>query len=620
MDMLYKDDLPFSVKVKSSWGSIKRVEDIKEINYFKTEEEGGVREIEDKVVLTEYKEFKLEFITNDDVDAVLKVENPGRLKENKLIIEPNTERTLFERENGKKYPWVPDEYLITIESNNEKYYASFVIEPNSISKKQIKKLRDMINDLVKGLIFDIRYEKRDILAVTDNCFLETELFLLDIIENELDQILKNSIDILKRPIKNLISEYQERRDKFKLDKKSVKWLASNKGDALNNSVHNPDIIYQKRNKTSVDNLENKWFIKCIFFIKKQLKNLKAKLILEIEEQNNRVEQLEDKKSKIKSELKKLNQSWNNKRFSDDISIKKGQIKGINEEINDYKKSVNIIKNRVNKANKLLKSLNFIMESNLYLENKDFMKINKPSKKLFKDRRYKKIYNVYKNIFNHKNNKINLNNKLYQFKNTEKLYEYYILINTINAFKDIGFNWEEDWLKRKIKNEFLPIEIPKGMALKFENDNYYIEVKYDKEIDVFSENKVRDKQSGFLGRKNWRPDLRVDIYSLNKDYIKSFIIEVKYRKFRNLYNNNYRTKVSNQLRNYINEIEYTTSEGELLTSPIDKIIITYPKESRSIITERYGNKFIFIQLSPEEKSEEQYGYSQFKQKIKEIILC
>jgi hypothetical protein len=110
--------------------------------------------------------------------------------------------------------------------------------------------------------------------------------------------------------------------------------------------------------------------------------------------------------------------------------------------------------------------------------------------------------------------------------------------------------------------------------------------------------------------------------LNGKLEKSCIIEVKYRKYANLYKDNITatTKVASKLSDYNNKIEYISPNHNQPIHPVDKIIFAYPEDpfKSEIVWERNFGRFIFLQLSPGKEKEGQYGYEKFKEELRKVI--
>ncbi|MCK8825424.1 hypothetical protein [Fuchsiella alkaliacetigena] len=617
MAMPLNYQLPFKVRIKSFWANEQLT--VEEINNFVPNKE-QLKDFQSRVIIPEYKNFSIEFkVVAEAEDAVLKIEDVGRV-ERKLELKPAQEQQLYGAKQEEKFPWTPDDYLLTVEHQGQEYYAKFKVNPKNMSSYQMTRLRKVVNNLLKGLVFDIKYERKG--RLKGGFFADFDIYLLDIIEKNLEMIIRCSTEIINSPILSVGKNYQERSERFVLDKKALQWLGSPKGQAKNSSLRQPNTLYQRRVQRSIDNPENKWFIKIIDFINLRLKELERKLESQKQAKEDLCVEINKRRERLKKELSEIEQRSDSYKFKSELIRIKGMLKGSREELKNYHESLAVVDNNLQRVKRLLRYFSFVMESELYFKNTDFRQIKKPSNKLFKEPRYRALYDLYQQILNCNQDSFSLDSKSYQFKDSDKLYEYYVLINTIKALEDLGFKWQEDWLKDKLKQEALLTEIPKGTVIKFENEDCYLEMCYEEEIEVYSESKIQTSQSRFLASKNWRPDLRLDIYTKNKEYLRSFIIEIKYSKFRLLYDNDFKTEVSAQLRKYKTDIEYLTATGELKENPIDKVLITYPQEwgSEEAVKRRYRGRFIFIQLSPaKDELEEQYGYAEFKKELGEIIF-
>ncbi|GAB6098422.1 hypothetical protein JCM16358_03010 [Halanaerocella petrolearia] len=561
MAMLHREELPFTVELKSFWKHNPSVIDKARLEYF-TDTKQELNQLKEKKIVSipEYKKFSLNFqVDIPEVEAKLELKGGGRAQ--KITLLTGEEKFLFDPDDEIiERPWPPDCYLVVIEFNNRKYYSYLQIDAKNMSQQELNQLRRMVNRLTQGLIFDTRYEKETVTSEYNSY--QNQYSILNILLEDKEKLLQNYRSILNSPIEEIKKKYQKRNDKFKLDNKGARWLASSKGQALNKNQKKPNILYQKKAYNSLSNSANKWMIKIVNYLRTELLSLQA--------------DLEEKLVQISSS-----------------------------------QSINV-KSKLRKTKELFNSFDFIINSQLYQANQDFNKVKQVPRLVFKDPRYLRIYNIYQQIITNKQTE----NK-YQFKQSDKLYEYYILFNTINALSDLGFVWADKLAHEEARHRMFNNRVPEDHTFTLQQDDYKIEVSYEAEIPCYSERDIRiGSQEFFTLWYGYQPDIRVDLYDNNR-LKQSFIIEVKYRRFDRLYRPDHNTEVINQIAKYRNNTEYIRYNGDLIR-PIDKVIVTYPKDSYRIVNKEHNNRFIFIQLSPQEEGRGHYGYQEFRDYLAQIL--
>lgn len=604
--------LPFDISITSTWGDLSRRDNTenKKIIFFSCDKSESIKA---GIRLKEYMNFKLKFSTRLTKDEAKVIIDKSKNDEEKICLYPGEKEEMA----NEKFKWVPDEYLITVIIKDQKYYSSIIVDPKNMNEKQLKRMRKEINNLVNGVIYDLSSSKNNAqILLQESELLKTEISLLDLLEDNF-QVFSNTLnDILKNPIKSLVKNYEIRHDKFKLDKKAIKWLGSNKSNSVNNSVERPQALYQKEMKYDLNNVENKWLIKIIDFIRRELRIIEKKLNNEYQIQINKFHVRKEEIETLELQLEEINHKRNLYLFKDEKRKCKEKIHGKESELKKYDEYINLLDRYLSKTKKLMNHIAVLYDDPVYLNNNNYRKVKKPTKKLLKDVRYKYLYDFYQEILKNKS-KSNFKQKDYEYKETEKLYEYYILINIIKVMKELGYSWsDDDPLKKRIKGNSI-LNISSNSLLTFYSYENYIEVHYDQELDNLMASESKNETKFISDSSNLKPDFRIDIYNKDMKYNKSFVIEVKYRPFDKLYSNVGNTNVFNKLIDYKDKIKLYPS----YEYAVDKVLVTYPEDIyyNKKVTKKRGDSFMFFQLSPSINDDGQFGYDEFKKEIKNLVL-
>jgi hypothetical protein len=368
---------------------------------------------------------------------------------------------------------------------------------------------------------------------------------------------------------------------------------------------------------NLDNLENKWLIKIVAFIRRQLRIIEKKLVEEYSVQKDKLEKIKVHKNKLEVELRNMRKEKKTYLLKEAKEDCEKKVHGKKREIENCYEYINLIDNYMLKARKLITQIAILFDKKIYKVNSDYMKVQKPTKKLLKDRRYKYMYDFYQDILKNKS-KDDLQKRDHEYKKTEKLYEYYILLSIIKVLTDLGYKWNRrDPLRKRIKDKFI-LRISAGTVLNFESNKEIIEVHYDEEVDKISdeESEKLDEVQFASSTGNLKPDFRIDIYNKDMKHKKSFVVEVKYRTFDKLYNKYGQTNVFKKMIDYKDRIKLVPRYD----NAIEKVLVTYPKGFyyTEKVTKKNGNNIVFIQLSPDENNSEQFGYDNFKNEFSKII--
>jgi len=613
MAMLLDADqpLPFELSITSSWGNLDQKESCKTslVQYFSTDKSESMKA---GVRLKEYMNFKLKFSTALSQKEAKLIIDKSKAGSEQIIIYPGQEKTLA----YNNFKWVPDEYLITVQIKDKKYYSALIVDPKNMNEKQLQRMRREINELVNGVIYNLSSAKNNShILLKESQLLKTEISLLDLLEDNFSVFTNTLNDILKNPIKSLVKDYEIRNDRFKMDKKAVRWLGSNKSNSVNNSIERPQLLYQKKMKYDLTNDENKWLIKIIDYLRMKLRVIENKLNQEYLIQTNKLKTKEYEIKKLELQLEKIKDSQSSYLFKTEKRNCLNKINGKKRDVQKDKKYVKLLENYSLKAKKIMNQMAVLYNDQLYFSNNNFRKIKKPTKKLFKDSRYKYLYDFYQQLLKNKSDS-DFKEKNYEYKKTEKLYEYYILINIIKVLTELGYKWsEEDVLKKRIKENSV-LNISPASVLKFKSAEKIIEVHYDEELDNHSYKTKGEEFKIFSASNNLRPDFRIDIYDQQKNHLKGFVVEVKYRSFDKLYSEVSTTNVVNKLAAYKDKIK-TYPDYDYA---VDKVLVTYPEDFYYYkkVTEIWNNQINFLQLSPAINSQGQFGYLEFKDEIEKLV--
>ena len=500
---------------------------------------------------------------------------------------------------------VPGFYEISIINDTTEFKGLYSIEPNSINYDSLLTMRETLDSICKGLSLNIYYERSGIEYIPNNMS-GLDVLAFGYLEANSKEISSSISSILKNPIEDVTKTYSLKESSKRPDNKSLRW--QNK----HGNIINTRTPYKEKSMIlTYENQENK-LIKLInerlFY---SISRIEEKIL-------NHLNFLENKKTStllkidlLDSEKARLQNLYNVNRRK--IEIKR-DIEILNTEIDNYN-------SKINKLNISLHTIKVCKNNIAAFLNRDWVKnINsarkiKPTHKFLKRVDYSFLYNVYLEILE----KSDLNNPSRSFpsKKTSLLYEVYSVIIIKNIFEDIGFKWIDGWLKSTSDILTFNGELSSGDKIILINNNYRIEISYDKLLRRTSE-LSRTSESGIVASNSDRrkPDILISLYK-NNLFIKSMIVEVKYRKSSYLYNNNGETDVIHQLKEYRN-LDYFDGFNRKVSNvrPIQKVLVVHPGDKEHKYIEGiYG--FIFLTLLPI-KDSNPIGYDLLKDEINSFL--
>lgn len=504
---------------------------------------------------------------------------------------------------------VPGNYILKVKTINNSFQTYFTVRPSSMSWEGLTNMRIYLESILKGLSHDLYKNKNIVTNDSKNNewgFLEFYKYIEENYKN-LDRILLN---ILRDPIIEVTKKYSERDYSNKVDLKSQRWLV-NKGMSLNSSTYNPTKFYEKHTDFTKCNYENKWLKKIltdIFLETKNIENYYYNLLGNVlrEEQT-----LYEKRSFLEEKDKNR---FTSKLFSK--GFMKDQIRDLKEinrtllKIDKRKKNLNYYLSNIIK---LRDKLTYYINDTWLKEINGYKEIIRPSFKVMKDIRYAEVYNFYQALSELHKNKNNISK--FPYKNTPKLFEYYVFLVVKQIIEDFGFVWMKGWLMDKNKTFNCFNELPKNTEIILEKDNYTVSIQYEKKIEKNPTN--LNKYELISNAYHRSPDIIVSIFK-DDIFLESFIVEVKCRKFSYIYNQYAQTDTIEQVRDYLTVNIYDKITKRVKRNCINRVIIVYPMQevNSKIQHEFYDINFIGIKPSIDCKKSE--GYRELKSQVDQIM--
>ncbi|BBK77829.1 hypothetical protein [Clostridium butyricum] len=553
----------------------------------------------------EYQRISIELISDNNNDYI---EIESYDKEEMLRINTSENEKIISPGGDSDVGLVPGNYQLKLYSNEKVYTGMYKVTPCNIDNEELTNMKSFMEQICEGITYNLYlerngYEKNELDIMTLN--LESYKYL----KNNYRNIMNSINSILKNPIEKIKSEYRLSKFSKKVDDKSLRWNCSHK-DRQNAGNK---CFKEKRILITDDNYEN---IAVKFIIEKLYK-----LSTVFEQQyevywhsiRKNVSIIQDKIVTMQNELENIKFLGNVKRRKSELNI---DISGQNAELKKYNEKLKKIEKEIHDIS--LISANF----RRYMDNTWFKNIStknirfRTTTKLLKRYDYNYLYKIYIDIFRG-NNKKKFKQTL-SIKKTSVLYELYIFIIVKQVFEDMGFKWTRGWLKSQ--KDIYTCDLESGEAITLEKGKYKIEIIYDKFINRVRDVKGKNVCEVVSNRERRRPDILINLY-INHEFVKSTVVEVKYRKKSYIYNHNIETDVMNQLIAY-RELDYYDANSKnnkvSLQRVVEKIIAVFPsnKENDYYVDETYY--FQFIPIKPQYNEEKPLGYRYLYNQLNEFV--
>lgn len=553
----------------------------------------------------EYQRISIELISNSNEDYI---EIESYDKEEMLRIDISQNEEIISPGGDSDVGLVPGNYQLKLYSNGQLYTGMYKVNPCNINNEELTNMKSFMEQICEGITYNLYlerngYEKNELNVMTLN--LDSYKYL----KNNYRNIVNSINSILKNPIEEVKSEYRLSKFSKKVDNKSLRWSYCHK-DRQNLG---DKYFKEKRILVTYNNYENiaiKFIIEKLYRLSNGFEhqyevywsNIKKKIFI-----------IQEKIFAMQSELESIRFWGNVKRRKSELNK---DISGLNLELKKYNEKIKKIEKEINDISLISKNLMRYIDSTWFGEILTKNIRLRTTTKLLKRHDYNCLYKIYVDIF--KGNNKNKFKQTLSIKKTSLLYELYIFIIVKQVFEDMGFEWVRGWLKSQ--NDIYTCDLESGEIIILKKGIYEVEIIYDKFINRVRDVKGKNICEVVSNRERRRPDILINLY-INHKFVKSTVVEVKYRKKAYIYNCNVETDVMNQLIAY-RELDYYDANAKnnkvSLQRVVEKIIVVFPsnKQSDYYIDETYY--FQFIPIKPQYKEEKPLGYKYLYTQLNEFV--
>ena len=559
----------------------------------------------------EYQAFKLRIFFNEENVVELLIDDT-------IVKNFNKSGQEYELGNQDDFRWPPGQYVVVIMFNEREYFLSFAVVARNMDEQALYSMRELINSMVSGLAIDIKRQHvyATIAPMKNNHLTNSMVVKYELFKLNLPYMLANCIEIIKNPLQSLEKKYGERKVSKYADSRSMRWLSSAKGSARAGSVSQPQVVFEKKAESVIAKKENYWLYYILQDLRFELGTLESAFSMVLHGIKMKSVEKEAQYDLSSTKMHRLKEDYPEYLLKIYEKQVVGEHKRLDKEVNDLQSRYHENKKRHDELRQWLARISDMQRDLLSLLHPPIPVVVTPTLQILKNHHYRAVYSCHGKVMkNSLSTHLHSGKGQQYYKSSDKLYEYYVWIQLITIFQELGYVWTEGWLQ-DVEGMYCQQDLEDDTCVVLEDEQYLVHATFNQRLSL----RPTEARS-FYSTANITPDIRVDFFNKHTyEFMKSFIIEVKYRPFHYLYDLIYDNSVMQQIKRYRQTIEYITPEmSEPNSDPIFDIFIVYPKDVREknvVRTEQWW--YCYCQLSPGSKDQGTFGYQEFKTEIKQWI--
>ncbi|HEY8910854.1 MAG TPA: DUF2357 domain-containing protein [Desulfosporosinus sp.] len=501
-------------------------------------------------------------------------------------LRPGTQRFPLYCDANEDYPLIPGDYMVFVKSKGQVYdslEATLRVRPNNITEDQLDVMRNELNEMVQGLAYDQTRTCNGIKLYGESGLLPPKVLAEYMSLNNMVQELGVTLeDLARRPDQYLERQYREVKANVncKQDAKSYRWLLSVQGQRANvaaKSIAQPEVILGVIDHLTYNTPENRMVLSFLHYFMSQLELVLHAIRGTIAEEQRAIE--------TRAPYVSLQKSTSN-----EVRALKAKIVGLELMERDMQKGIFQVRK--------------YMDHPVFNGLKPLRVVNHFSLKIQRDWRYKKVFTWWKQL-RAQDFQIPLCHEFkVQWKRTDVLYEYWCYIKTIIALEQVGYTPVSGWIyddAHRASQDFLFPVLQEDTLVKMVKGTICLSVLFNEKMARAKRGALRIKRILYMEGTNYKPDIRIDVFN-NDVYTGSIIVDAKYRKRLNIWNNDRveeenRPKNMNTLQNYSNSLKFV--EDPAGVSKAIKVIALHPSHGPELEDIEDTNVSL-VQLRPKER--------------------
>lgn len=510
-----------------------------------------------------------------------------------LTLEP-TLNWIHKQSNGQIFPWRMGTYFIQIYYKGQTYTTGFFVRPLYLSTEQVHSVHHYLESKIEGIIYDLIYSNESLTEQEENILSNWYYDYARYIINHKESIYYFLLVLENQPLSNLTSRNEVSLIPGRMDRRSIKWSATNKGIAKNSGIGEETYYFNRVKKVDYNHSANRW-------MKNILSNWSSDL-------HHVIETISNSHTAVQKNLYSLRQKIISLHERKEYLSTKREVSKTTKI--DIWSQISIVEKEIQKHYEIssqqeiwITQLRSIFSRMIYLLNNSFLnEIERGKvKPILKKNNYYQLNSIYEKskLFQQAEGE----NKRYVkiLKPFWQIYEYYCLFTVIDSLKKNGFR-----IKQGFDPNFVELyhqsHIPPETFFELENDKAVIHCWYDK----YHGDKFAAEQKGelfFAGQEKKRPDIKLDLYEKQENgellFRSCLILDAKFRKLSNMHNSDYATTTYQQLTSYYNFFYLGTNRKSRRGQVVHEVICLYGSEKEAEV-KKMVEPLLYIKLFPEIK--------------------
>ena len=532
--------------------------------------------------------------TSDQDDTYLYIDGLDSYDSSKIHLDEEgvpclrsgTQRFPLYSDVNEDYPLIPGDYMVFVKSKGEVYNsfeATLRVRPNNITEDQLDFMRNELNEIVQGLAYDQTQTSYGIKLYGESGLLPPKVLAEFVSLNHMVKKLGITFeDLARRPDQYLERQYREVKANVncKQDAKSYRWLLSVQGQRANvaaKSVAQPEVILGVINHLTYNTPENRMVLSFLHYFSSQLELVLHAIRCTITEEQRAIE--------TRAPYVALQKST-----SHEVRALKAKIANLESMEREMQKGIFQVRKHMD--NPLFNGIKLLSTSNYF------------SLKIQRDWRYKNVFTWWKQLRAQDFQIPLCHDFKVQWKRTDVLYEYWCYIKTIIALEKVGYTPVSGWIydeSHRTNQEFLFPVLQDDTLVDMVKVPIRLSVLFNEKMARAKRGALRIKRILYMEGTNFKPDIRIDVFD-NEVYTGSIIIDAKYRKRLNIWNNDRveeenRPKNMNTLQNYSNSLKFV--EDPIGVSKAIRVIALHPSHGPELEDIEDTNVSL-VQLRPKER--------------------
>ena len=556
---------------------------------------------------SEYNFFGLTFVSTDE-EATLELEY---MNEEGVVTLSPYDKIILADKKVRDEGYIPGNFKLTVKTKSETIEGFFTVLPQSLKSDSLDRMRELLEEKASGITRNIYSQK---LIGQEQEYEVDCLNLLTYLSQSQEELFQALLYIERHPIESIEHEYTHSKVSKKPTARSQRWLVTKGAHAQSQGAQKT--FYEPKMVVNLDTPENRCLKHILYDLLNKTTRLNEHYQFELRELNDLIQSLQEDLNRLNQAQPKVRNQHDFKKYRGSLS---SEIRIKESELKTYEKKLENHHERFRPVRALNAQLHHLL-SETWLQHVTPIFNGLVTQRLLKNRAYSYLYLVYQEL--NKAPDEGHDKLTFPYHQTSKLFEYYNVLLLVELLEKQGFKWVSGWLKDLSSEHTKPqlCTLNPGEELEFQKaGGYRIRLSYDKFLNSAPEaKKLNKEQMVSVNSSSRRPDVLIELFN-ESGFLSAMIVEVKYRKWKSLYQELAETDVMNQLVDYraLNYFD-PNLRPNLRSNVIDTTIVIYPNHegSRYFIEEVYG--FRFIPISPTGFSTEVEGVNLVEESLNDFL--